>query len=94
MSQKFDSLDKIADINMPVLIVHGTDDRYVPARFSEQLFAAAREPKNLLLVPGGTHNNSMRLGRQAYSQAIQTLFKSPTAPAQARKPDARSIHAG
>jgi alpha-beta hydrolase superfamily lysophospholipase len=94
LSQKFDSLDKIADINMPVLIVHGTDDRYVPARFSEELFAAAREPKNLLLVPGGTHNNSMRLGRQAYSQAIQALFKSPTAPAQAKKPDTSSSHAG
>jgi fermentation-respiration switch protein FrsA (DUF1100 family) len=94
LSQKFDSLDKIADINMPVLIVHGTDDRYVPARFSEELFAAAREPKNLLLVPGGTHNNSMRLGRQAYSQAIQALLKSPVAPAQARKPDTSSSHAG
>lgn len=77
LSQKFDSLDKIADINMPVLIVHGTDDRYVPPRFSEQLFAAAKEPKNLLLVPGGTHNNSMRLGRDAYSQAIRTLLKTP-----------------
>ncbi|WP_163020399.1 alpha/beta hydrolase, partial [Pseudomonas viridiflava] len=72
LSQKFDSVDKIADIHMPVLIVHGTDDRYVPARSSEELFEAAREPKNLLLVPGGTHNNSMRLGSKAYSQAIQT----------------------
>ena len=77
LSQKFDSLDKIADINMPVLIVHGTDDRYVPARFSEALFAAAREPKNLLLVPGWTHNNSMRLGRDAYSRAIQALLRTP-----------------
>lgn len=83
LSQKFDSLDKIADINMPVLIVHGTEDRYVPARFSEELFAAAREPKNLLLVPGGTHNNSMRLGRDAYSQAIRMLLKTPPKPTHA-----------
>ena len=83
LSQKFDSLDKIADINMPVLIVHGTEDRYVPARFSEELFAAAREPKNLLLVPGGTHNNSMRLGRDAYSQAIRMLLKPPPKPTHA-----------
>ncbi|WP_439850912.1 alpha/beta hydrolase [Pseudomonas syringae] len=77
LSQKFDSLDKIADIHMPVLIVHGTDDRYVPSRFSEQLFDAAREPKRLLLVPGGTHNNSMQLGQPAYGQAIQTLLRTP-----------------
>ncbi|RRV07572.1 alpha/beta fold hydrolase [Pseudomonas sp. v388] len=94
LSQKFDSLDKIADINMPVLIVHGTEDRYVPARFSEQLFAAAREPKNLLLVPGGTHNNSMRLGHQAYSQAIQTLLKTPPTVSHASKRTERSTHAG
>ncbi|MBI6853975.1 alpha/beta hydrolase [Pseudomonas cichorii] len=94
LSQKFDSLDKIADIHMPVLIVHGTDDRYVPARFSEALFEAAQEPKNLLLVPGGTHNNSMRLGRQAYSQAIQTLLKATASPEQAKKEEIRQKQAG
>ncbi|MBX8508409.1 alpha/beta hydrolase [Pseudomonas cichorii] len=94
LSQKFDSLDKIADIHMPVLIVHGTDDRYVPARFSEELFEAAQEPKNLLLVPGGTHNNSMRLGRQAYSQAIQTLLKATASPEQAKKEENMQKQAG
>ncbi|MDU8360328.1 alpha/beta hydrolase [Pseudomonas syringae group sp. J309-1] len=87
LSQKFDSVDKIADIHMPVLIVHGMDDRYVPPRFSEELFAAAQEPKKLLLVPGGTHNNSMRVGRQAYSQAIQALLKSSAVPANATRPE-------
>lgn len=94
LSQKFDSQDKIADIHMPVLIVHGTDDRYVPSRFSEALFKAAAEPKNLLLIPGGTHNNSMRLGRQAYSQAIQALLKTPAPRTQASQPAARAGQAG
>lgn len=94
LSQKFDSLDKIADIHMPVLIVHGTDDRYVPARFSEELFEAAQEPKKLLLVPGGTHNNSMRLGRQAYGQAIQMLLKNPAALPRVSQKPARSKQAG
>ncbi|SHM91368.1 hypothetical protein SAMN05216593_104302 [Pseudomonas asturiensis] len=94
LSQKFDSVDKIADIHMPVLIVHGTDDRYVPARFSKELFEAAREPKNLLLVPGGTHNNSMRLGRQAYSQAIQALLKTPSTLPQVNRKDVKRNQAG
>ncbi|MEB0272890.1 hypothetical protein QN388_24900, partial [Pseudomonas sp. 5B4] len=38
LSQKFDSIDKIAEIHMPVLIVHGMDDPYVPSRFSEALY--------------------------------------------------------
>jgi len=76
LSQKFDSLGKIGDIDLPVLLVHGLDDRYVPSRFSQQLFEAAREPKTLLLVPGATHNNSMSLAGQRYRKAIQALFQA------------------
>jgi alpha-beta hydrolase superfamily lysophospholipase len=59
MSQKFESVDKISRVHMPVLIVHGTDDRYVPSHFSQKLFEAAPEKKRLLLVDGGSHNNSL-----------------------------------
>jgi alpha-beta hydrolase superfamily lysophospholipase len=77
ISQKFDSVDKIARVRMPVLIVHGESDRYVPARFSKALFAAAHAPKQLLLVEGGSHNNSMRVGRDEYRAALQALFGLP-----------------
>ncbi|VVO36024.1 alpha/beta hydrolase [Pseudomonas fluorescens] len=76
LSQKFDSIDKIAGIHMPLLVVHGLDDRYVPPRFSEQLFNAAVEPKRLLLVPGATHNNSLRMGGPAYRKALDALMQS------------------
>jgi fermentation-respiration switch protein FrsA (DUF1100 family) len=79
MSQKFDSLDKIARVRMPVLVVHGEADRYVPARFSRRLFEAARARKELLLVEGGSHNNSMRSGREAYRAALHELFGLPLA---------------
>lgn len=77
ISQKFDSIDKIDQVRMPVLIVHGTADPYVPSRFSEQLYEAAREPKRLLLIEGGTHNNSMRIGRQEYRRALDELLGEP-----------------
>lgn len=74
LSQKFDSTDKIKQVGMPLLLVHGTQDQYVPARFSEELYAAARQPKLLLLIEGGNHNNAMRMGRQAYTEAIEQLL--------------------
>lgn len=86
LSQKFDSIDKIGEINMPLLIVHGAADRYVPPRFSEQLFNAAREPKRLLLVPGATHNNSMSLAGKNYRQALDALMKSAPAPMAGNAP--------
>lgn len=86
LSQKFDSIDKIGEINMPLLIVHGAADRYVPPRFSEQLFNAAREPKRLLLVPGATHNNSMSLAGKHYRQALDALMKSTPTPVAGNAP--------
>ncbi len=40
---------------VPVLIVHGLDDRLVPPRHAEALYAAAREPKALWLLPETGH---------------------------------------
>jgi hypothetical protein len=74
MSQKFDSVHKIAGLCMPVLIVHGAGDRFVPPRFSEELYEAAPQPKRLLLVVGATHNNSLRVGSAEYLEAMHQLF--------------------
>jgi pimeloyl-ACP methyl ester carboxylesterase len=39
----------------PVLIVHGDQDMYFPADHGQQLYDAAREPKELWLIPGFGH---------------------------------------
>ncbi len=77
LSQKFDSLSKIERVQVPVLIAHGTGDRYIPSRFSEQLYAAAPEPKRLLLIEGANHNNGLRTGRREYREALHSLFGLP-----------------
>ncbi|CAN5123959.1 alpha/beta hydrolase [soil metagenome] len=74
LSQKFDSIDKIDRVDIPVLVVHGTSDRYVPSRFSQSLYDRAKEPKRLLMVDGGTHNNSMSVGADEYRSALRDLF--------------------
>ena len=74
LTQKFDSLKKITHVRLPVLIVHGVDDRMVPSRFSQELYDAASDPKKLLLVDGATHNNSMRMGNAEYREALREMF--------------------
>lgn len=74
LSQKFDSAEKIARVRMPTLLVHGTNDRYVPAHFSRTLYELATAPKKLLLVEGGSHNNSMRMGSDQYRAALSDLY--------------------
>jgi fermentation-respiration switch protein FrsA (DUF1100 family) len=46
---------RIARVTAPLLIMHGTDDATIPIRFSERLFALAREPKRFVRFPGGGH---------------------------------------
>ena len=40
---------------VPLLIVHGDQDQFFPADHARQLYAAAREPKELWLIPGFGH---------------------------------------
>ncbi len=83
LTQKFDSVDKIARVRMPVFIAHGLGDRMVPARFSEALYDAAPAPKKLLLVDGAGHNNAMIAGEAQYRQAMADLFGLPEISAHA-----------
>ena len=43
---------------IPLLIVHGDSDPYFPVYHAQQLYDAAREPKELWLVPGFGHAES------------------------------------
>ena len=95
LSQKFDSVDKISRVRMPVLIVHGAVDRFVPSRFSQALYDSASAPKKLLLVDGATHNNSMREGSAQYREALEELFGVGASTARQELPStgARVLHA-
>jgi len=83
ITQKFDTVAKIGKVPAPVLIVHGTGDLLVPYRFSEALFAAASDPKRLVLVEGGGHYNTSWVGSAEYRQAIAELFGMPARAAAA-----------
>ena len=79
LSQKFDSIDKIDRIGMPLLVVHGTDDRYVPARFSEQLYQAARPPG--AAAGGGRHAQQQPArSTQRLRQGTAGVLKSASQP--------------
>ena len=41
---------------MPLLVIHGLEDKTVPPSHGQQLYAAALFPKQLMLLPGVTHS--------------------------------------
>lgn len=58
MRNRLDSLAKIGQYHGPLLIRHGDADTIIPFEQAERMFAAANEPKRLLVVPGGDHNDA------------------------------------
>ncbi|WP_313707627.1 alpha/beta hydrolase [Planktothrix agardhii] len=74
LTQKFDSLAKISALKMPILLTHGTEDELIPKTMSEDLFNAAIEPKQLLIVAGAGHNNVRQVGGKQYWETVQQFL--------------------
>jgi fermentation-respiration switch protein FrsA (DUF1100 family) len=55
LTERFDSEAAIGQIGVPVMILAGTADDATPVGEARRLFAAAREPKTLIEVPGAGH---------------------------------------
>jgi uncharacterized protein len=62
----FDSIDKIPQIQPPVMIIHGTNDKLIPFSMGQGLYAAAREPKTFLAVEGAGHDDPFVVGGKNY----------------------------
>ena len=75
LHQRFDSIDKVGSLAMPVLFIHGTADWQVPASMSQQLYQAAPQPKQIFLVPGAGHNNTAEVAGSQYFQVVQQFVK-------------------
>jgi len=76
LTQNFDTLKRIADVRVPVVIAHGTRDSVVPYEMGEKLYQAAKAPKLFVKVEGGSHHNLSYVGYEQYRAAITQLLKA------------------
>ena len=70
---KYDSLSKIGDIKVPVLIMHGDKDELVPIEHGRELYEAANEPKEFYTIPGAGHNDTHIVGGEEYFDVIRNF---------------------
>ncbi len=62
VKDRYDSLSRIADIDMPLVWIHGERDGLIPVEMGQQLFDAASEPKCAYRIEKGGHNDLWILG--------------------------------
>jgi pimeloyl-ACP methyl ester carboxylesterase len=75
ITQRFDSLKKVARLHSPLLVVHGANDSLIPAELGRKLYEAATTRKQFLLVEGGSHFSTMAIGQSQYREALSQLFR-------------------
>jgi uncharacterized protein len=74
ITQRFDSLSRIDRVGVPVLVVHGAQDKLIPPALGRDLYLRAAEPKRFELVQGGAHHSTNALGQNQYRRALRDLF--------------------
>lgn len=69
-TRQFRSIDKVGELTMPKLFIHGRADETVPYSLGEELYEAAADPKEHYEVPGAGHNDVHRYGGVTYLRKV------------------------
>lgn len=69
-------ITRVGDLNAPLLLISGTDDRHTTVAETERLFEAARQPKEMWIVPGGGHFNMHAYAGKEYEYRILDFLES------------------
>ncbi len=63
-------IEYLPQVNCPILIISGIEDRRTKAAETEQMFAAAKQPKELWLVPDASHVDLHRASPEEYETRV------------------------
>jgi pimeloyl-ACP methyl ester carboxylesterase len=80
ITQRFESVSRVAGIGSPLLVVHGAQDQLIPPELGRRLFEAAANPKLFIEVEGGSHHNTNAVGQSQYRLALAQLFGDRFSP--------------
>ncbi len=72
LKDRFMNIEKVGNIKIPLIILHGQKDEVIPFLFAQKLFeASASKQKKLIDFPKGRHNDLYDFG--AYSHILDFL---------------------
>lgn len=70
--------EAVSRTRLPILLIHGEDDRFVPCCMSHEIYEACASDKKLLTVPGAGHGLSYMLDYEAYAAAVNDFIYKTT----------------
>ncbi|MCX5725132.1 MAG: alpha/beta hydrolase [Nitrospirae bacterium] len=76
----FRLIDRLPQLSLPKLIIHGDKDDIVPLELGRQVFEAAKPPKFFYVIEGADHNDTYQVGGTAYfkrwAEFVQSSIRS------------------
>jgi hypothetical protein len=70
ITTKYDNAKKIGKVDVPLLILHGDQDKTVPYAHGQKLFALAKNPKQFYTIKNAGHNDLDLVGGETYFQVL------------------------
>ena len=70
----YPSIERVPNIDIPILLIHSKEDDIVPYKFGRALFEAANEPKDFLEIYG-LHNDGYLTSGAVYTEGIDNFLK-------------------
>ena len=68
---RFRTIDKVARLSVPLLVIHGRDDHIIPFSHGRRLYAAAPEPKRYLWVEKAGHWDLREAAGEGYWRTLR-----------------------
>ena len=75
LNQRFESINKVSRLSMPVLYIHGTADRVVPYNMGLELFQRSGGRKRFVAVAGGGHDDNAVVAPAEVGAALRELIR-------------------
>ena len=74
-TREYSTTDALRINKIPVLFIHGTDDKFVPIDMTYENYKACTAPKKILVVPGAGHCMSYIVDTKAYERVMKEFWK-------------------
>lgn len=75
LGAEFRLIDRLRQLSLPKLIIHGEQDDIIPLELGRQVFEAAKPPKSFYVVKGADHNNTYHVGGEPYFQRVTEFVR-------------------
>ena len=75
-ANEYSTVKALESNRIPVLLIHGAADHFVPVEMTYQNYTACAGPKRLFIVPGADHGMSYLVDGEGYRRTMMEFWNS------------------